>query len=277
MPPVPPPPVVQAAPDPAEPQPVDWRSIPPDEIMVMRLADGHEVLIRLAARMVPRHIENIRRLIAARWWDGLSIYRVQENWVAQWGDRTEKRPLPPGTAARVAPEFELATPPAVTPMVRPDAYSTWSGVTADGWPVAGDGRAAWLVHCYGSVGVARDDAPDSGNGAELFTPIGRGGARRLDRNYAVVGRVMEGMQYLSALPRSDASDGVYADVGRDKGIAWVRLASDLPAADRPRLEYRTADNPRYAAMIAKRERPAPPTVAVGAGVCDLPVGVRRAP
>jgi len=175
MPPVPPPPVVQAAPDPAEPQPVDWRSIPPDEIMVMRLADGHEVLIRLAARMVPRHIENIRRLIAARWWDGLSIYRVQENWVAQWGDRTEKRPLPPGTAARVAPEFELATPPAVTPMVRPDAYSTWSGVTADGWPVAGDGRAAWLVHCYGSVGVARDDAPDSGSGAELFTPIGGGG------------------------------------------------------------------------------------------------------
>jgi len=286
VPPMPPAPVVQsvaAAPAPAapsDPLPGDWRPVPADELVVMTLkgggAGGRQVVIRLAAAHAPLHAANIRALIRARWWDGLSVYRVQENWVAQWGDRTEKRPLPAGVQARVAPEFELASPPALTPMARSDGYSTRSGVTADGWPAAGDGTRAWLTHCYGSVGVARDAAPDSGSGAELFAPIGQS-ARRLDRNYAVVGRVVEGMAHLSALSRSDAPMGVYADAAQDTGILTVRLASDLPEAERPRFEYRAADNPRYAAAIALRENPPPPTVAIGASVCDLPVSVRRAP
>ena len=262
------------APVPSDPLPGDWRPVPADELLVMRLAGGRRVLIRLAASYAPLHVANIRRLVRAGWWNGLSVYRVQENWVAQWGDRTEKRPLPPGVAARVAPEFELAAVPAMQRMARPDGYAAASGMTADGWPSATEGRAAWLTHCYGSVGVARDAAPDSGSGAELFTPIGQS-ARRLDRNYAVVGRVVEGMQYLSALPRSGAPMGVYADPVEDTGILSVRLASDMPPGERPAFEYRSTDNPRYVAAIAVRERPAAPTVPVGATVCDLPTGVRR--
>jgi peptidylprolyl isomerase len=243
--------------------------------MVMTLSSGARVVIRLAGAHAPLHVANIRRLVRAGWWDGLSVYRVQENWVAQWGDRTEKRALPPGVAATVAPEFELATPLPLQRMARSDGYSAFSGMTADGWPAASDGQAAWLVHCYGSVGVARDAAPDSGSGAELFTPIGLS-ARRLDRNYAVVGRVVQGMQHLSALKRSDAPMGVYADPADDARIASVRLASDMADAERPRFEYRAADNPRYAAAVRLRERPAPPVVPVGAGVCDLPPNVRPA-
>lgn len=265
------------APLPSDPVEADWRAIPDDELLVMELHGGKRVVIRLAAAYAPAHVANVRRLAQARWWDGLSVYRVQENWVAQWGDQTEAKPLPAGVTDRPAAEFEIASFSPAQRMARSDPYSTASGVTADGWPVATDGKAAWLTHCYGMVGVARDALPSTGSGAELFTPIGQS-ARRLDRNYTVVGRVIEGMQWLSALPRSDTPMGMYAAKEEELPIVSVRLASDLPAAGRPRYQYRAADNPRFAAAIRRRENPEPPTVSVGgASVCDVPLAVRKAP
>ncbi|MCM8731054.1 peptidylprolyl isomerase [Hephaestia sp. GCM10023244] len=263
-----------AAPAPSDPIAADWRPIPDDELMVMTLGDGHQVVIRLASRYAPEHVANLRRLARARWWDGESVYRVQENWVAQWGDPTEKKPLPADLVARPAAEYEIAAFAPAQRMSKADAYSTASGITADGWPVATDGKTAWFTHCYGMVGVARDVSPDTGTGAELFTPIGQS-ARRLDRNYTVVGRIIEGMGYLSALPRSNAEMGFYATDAERTPIATVRLASDIPAAERPHFEYRAADNPRFGLAIAKRERPDPPMVAIGASVCDIPLATRR--
>ncbi|NLS29253.1 hypothetical protein S2M10_42750 [Sphingomonas sp. S2M10] len=264
------------APAAAEPAPEDWRDIPDDEILLIQFANGKQVAIRLAARFAPAHVSNIRKLAAARWWDGESVYRVQENWVAQWGDATEKKPLPPEIIARPPAEFEIG---AFTPAQRlpgADSYASATGVTADGWPIATDGKAAWLTHCYGMVGVARDQLPDTGTGSELFTPIGQS-ARRLDRNYTVVGRIIEGMSLLSSLPRSDAAMGVYATEAERTGIVWVRLASQVPPDERPHFQVRATDNARYAAMLALRLNPAPPTVATGLNVCDLPAAIRRRP
>ncbi|MBC9033386.1 peptidylprolyl isomerase [Sphingomonas sp. JC676] len=266
----------QTAPAPGDAIPADWHDIPDNEIMVITLKDGRQVFIRLAARFAPAHVANIRKFTEARWWDDASVYRVQENWVVQWGDASEKKPLPPEIIARPPAEFEIGAFTPAQRLSRADGYSTASGVTADGWPIATDGKAAWLTHCYGSVGVARDSLPDTGNGAELFTPIGQS-ARRLDRNYTVVGRIIEGMQYFSAMPRSSAAMGVYKDESERTPIASVRLASQLPEDERPRFQYRAADNPRYAAMIQKREHPDAPTIATGVEVCDLAPAVRRTP
>ncbi|TPG10026.1 peptidylprolyl isomerase [Sphingomonas oligophenolica] len=265
-----------AAPKSYDPIEADWRAIPDDELMLIDLADGHRVAVRLAAAYAPAHVANIRRLARARWWDGESIYRVQENWVAQWGDPTEQKPLPPGITDHPPAEFEIAEFAPAQRMAKADGYSTASGITADGWPVATDDTAAWLTHCYAMVGVARDAAPSTGSGSELFTPIGQS-ARRLDRNYTVVGRIVAGMAYVSALPRSDATMGVYATAAERTGIARVRLASDLPAAERPHFQYRAADNIRFAAAIAHREHPDAPTVPTGANVCDVLPAVRPTP
>ena len=279
-PPAPPPPPIAATP--ADAAAGDWMAIPDDELLVMTLAGGRTVVIRLAAGYAPEHVANIRTLARAHWWDATSVYRVQDNWVTQWGDQTEKKPLPPGIAPRPAAEYDLAPftpggPRLAQMMARPDAYSTASGITSDGWATASDGGSAWLTHCYGTVGVARDASPDTGSGAELFTAIG-GSARRLDRNYTIVGRVIEGMPYLSGLPRSGAAMGMYATAAERVPIVSVRLASDLPATDRPRFEYRAADNPRFAAMIAAKVTPKPPTVGLGGlDVCDVPLATRRMP
>lgn len=254
----------------------DWRPIPDDELLVMRLAGGRTVTIRLAAWAAPLHVAQIRRLAAAHWWDAASVYRVQENWVAQWGDASEEKPLPVGVTAQVDPEFEVPRFAPAVLMARRNPHARASGITADGWPVASDGAGhAWLPHCYAMVGVARDADPRSGSGAELFTPIGQS-ARRLDRNYTVVGRIIDGMANLSALARSDAPMGVYADPAQRTPIEWVRLASELPAAERPRFAYRAADNPRFAAAVRRRENPPPPTIGSGAiDVCEMPLEIRR--
>ncbi|HEU4960813.1 MAG TPA: peptidylprolyl isomerase [Sphingomonas sp.] len=269
--------VEQAAPAPSDPVAADWKSIPDDQLMVMTLPGDRQVVIRLAPHYAPEHVANMTRLALTHWWDGTSVYRVQDNWVAQWGDATEKKPLPAGVAARPAAEYDIASFSPAVRLTRRDAYSTASGITADGWPVATDGSHAWLAHCYGTVGVARDVSPDTGTGAELFTPLG-GSARRLDRNYTIVGRVIDGMDILSALPRSRAEMGMYATPAEATPIVSVRLASDMPAAERPHYQYRAADNPRFAAMVAAKANPKPPTVSLGGiDVCDVPLATRRTP
>ena len=263
------------APLPSDAVEADWRPIPNDEVLIFTLSGNRTVVIRLAARFAPEHVANIRTLAKAHWWDAASVYRVQENWVAQWGDATEKKPMPPGVVNAPTAEFEISGYAPAQSLPRADGYSLYSGITADGWPIASDGKAAWLTHCYGMVGVPRDVLPDTGSGADLFTPIGQS-ARRLDRNYTVAGRIIEGMKYLSALPRSDAPMGVYASEGERTPIISARLASDIPPAERPHFEYRAADNPRFAAFVASRLNPAPPTVKTGATVCDIALATRRA-
>ncbi|MGI4730574.1 MAG: peptidylprolyl isomerase [Janthinobacterium lividum] len=274
---------LQAAPvatSPSDPLPGDWRAIPDDELLVMTLTGGRTITIRLAAADAPEHVANVRALARARWWDATSVYRVQDNWVVQWGGAptdAEEKPLPPGVAARPAAEYDLAGGfrPAQR-LARSDAYSAISGITADGWAVAGDrAGAGWLAHCYGTIGVARDAAPDTGSGGELFMPLG-GSARRLDRNYTIVGRVIDGAGYLSGLPRSGAAMGVYAAAIERTPIVSARLASDLPAATRPHWQYRAADNLRFAAAIALREHPKTGVALGGVDVCDVPLAVRGA-
>jgi cyclophilin family peptidyl-prolyl cis-trans isomerase len=267
-------PAPPAPPLPSDPIARDWRPIPDDELLVMMLAGNRTVVIRLAPGSAPQHVANVRRLAQARWWDGESVYRVQEGWVAQWGDATEKKPLPANVVKVPAAEYDTAAFAPAQRLTRADAYSTASGITADGWPVATDGKASWVTHCYGTVGVARDSSPDTGSGSELFTPIGQA-ARRLDRNYTIVGRVIEGMQYLSALTRSDAPLGVYATAPERTPIVSVRLASDIPAAERPHFEYRAADNPRFAAMLDLKLHPKGLVSLGGIDVCDVPLAARR--
>jgi cyclophilin family peptidyl-prolyl cis-trans isomerase len=264
-----------AAPLPSDPIASDWRPIPDDELLVIALAGNRTVVIRLAPGYAPEHVANVRRLAQARWWDGESVSRVQEGWVAQWGDPTEKKPLPGNVVKVPAAEYDIASFAPAQRLARADAYSTAAGITADGWPIATDGAASWITHCYGTVGVARDVAPDTGSGSELFTPIGQA-ARRLDRNYTIVGRIVEGMQYLSALPRSDAPLGFYATAGERTPILSVRLASDIPAAQRPHFEYRAADNQRFAAMLDLKLHPKGLVALGGIDVCDVPLAVRRA-
>ena len=268
-----------ATPDPTAPVESDWMTIPDDELMVMTLSGRRHIVIRLAPRQAPVHVANIRALALAHWWDGTSVNRVQDNYVVQWGDASEGKPLPPGITAAPPPEYERAGWEAVTRLTRPDPFAPRAGHTADGWQQAGNARTSWMPHCYGALGVGRGLAPDTGTGAELYAVIGSP-TRPLDRNIAVVGRVIDGIEHLSSLPRCTGPLGFYERPEQRVVIERIRLASDLPPGARPRFHVRRTDNARFAAYLRGRENRTPPFFDVpagGADICTAPVQVRRLP
>jgi peptidylprolyl isomerase len=263
--------IVAKAPDTA------WRTISDDDILVFTLANGRKVILWLAPSFAPQHVARMRALAAAGWWNGTSVYRVQDNYVAQWGDVTEKKPLPAGVADTGSAEYDVPGAKVAVRMTRPDSYATAAGFSVDGWPVASNGKASWLTHCYGMVGVARDLAPSIGSGSELYAVIGHA-PRALDRNIAVVGRVIEGIDALSSLPRGSGKLGFYEKDQAPAGIVSARLASALPAGERPRFDYLAPASPDFAAYLKARENREPPFFTVpagGADLCNVPVPIRR--
>jgi cyclophilin family peptidyl-prolyl cis-trans isomerase len=263
--------IVAKAPDPT------WQAIPDDDLLIFTLANGRKVILWLAPSFAPQHVARIRALATAKWWDGSSVYRVQDNYVAQWGDVTEKKPLPAGVADSGPAEYDLPGAKVAVRMTRPDSFAGVTGFSADGWPVASDGTSSWLTHCYGMVGVARDLAPSIGSGSELYTVIGHA-PRALDRNIALVGRVIEGIDALSSLPRGTGKLGFYGTDQSPTGIVSARLASALPAGERPHFDYLAPTSPAFAAYLKARENREPPFFTVpagGADLCNVPVPVRR--
>ena len=227
-----------------------WQEVAPDRLLVMQIAGGRQVVIALAPEFAAAHVANIRRLAAAHWWDGTSINRVQDNYVTQWGDATEAKPLPAGILSPPRAYDRPARGLRVRVLPYPDSYAGAVGHAA-GWPVARSGGRAWLPHCYGMVGVGRNLAPDTGTGAELYAVIGHA-PRQLDRNIAVVGRVLSGMDVLAGLPRGTGALGFYADPVQRPVIERVRLASELPIAERPRWQIMATEHPAFAAWIRVR-------------------------
>lgn len=240
--------VLAAAPD------GDWASVDPHDLLVIDLAASGRVVVLLADRFAPVHVGNIRRLAAVHWYDGLAIERVQDNYVVQWGDPDGKKPLPGGLVTPPPAEYDRsADGVSFARLPYPDPYARAVGVSG-GLPVGEDGGRAWLTHCYGMVGVGRDYNPDTGSGAELYAVIGTP-PRALDRNIAVVGRVLVGMDLLAGLPRGTADLGFYANPTQRLSIARVRIASDLPAAERPHLQLLNETSASYHAWVhAKANR-----------------------
>jgi cyclophilin family peptidyl-prolyl cis-trans isomerase len=237
----------------------DWRALDPQNTLLMDLAaDGsRQVVIELAPRFAPRHAANIRTLAHEGYWDGLAIVRVQDNYVTQWGDPDAEvagKAKPLGSASPKLPA-EFSVPLKGLPLARLPDSDGWTPITGfvDGMPVAADPKSgrAWLAHCYGIVGAGRDMAVDSSNGTELYTVIGQS-PRGLDLNITVVGRVLQGMQWLTALPRGTAEMGFYAEAPQRTTIHRVRLLADVPEPERPALEVLRTDSKTWPALLDAR-------------------------
>lgn len=258
-----------------------WRDIAADNLLVMDLAGGGRVLIELAPDFAPVHVANMRALARGGWWTGASVYRVQDNYVVQWGLNETDRALPAGVVKQPPAEYHR---PLVglklRPLGYPDSYAPVAG-HAGGWPVGYDPQSgrAWLAHCYGAVGVGRDLAPDTGTGGELYAVIGHA-PRHLDRNIAVVGRVIEGMELLTARKRGTEALGFIKDPKEHVPIARIRLAADLPAAERPAMQAMRTDTPTFDAYVLGRANRGGSFFQVPAGgvdLCNVNVPVRRKP
>ena len=254
----------------------DWQPLDAQNTLYLKLAAGR-VVIELAPQFAPNHVGNVQALARGKYFDGLAIYRSQDNYVVEWGDPEGKKPV--GTAHRtLAAEFERALRGlSITRLPDPDSYAPEVGFV-DGFPVAADpavGRA-WLVHCYGMVGAGRDNDVDSGGGIEPYVVIGHA-PRHLDRNVTLFGRVVSGMELLSVLPRGSGTRGRYERVDQRVPVRSVRVAADVPPAQRTELEVLRTDTATFQAYLAARRNRHEEWFKVPAGrvdVCNVPIPVR---
>jgi cyclophilin family peptidyl-prolyl cis-trans isomerase len=297
----------------------EWVEIAPSDLMVMELAPLGDKPRRVVIQLMPAPfsqgwVSNIRKLAAAKFWDGTSVNRVQDNYVVQWGDATEKKALPDGLA--VVPEadyaaysYECSASPSEAKTGRcrvyaaagqrieltkeADSYGQFPFLF-DGWPLGvayhldenavvpgwNEPKPVFFpslapVHCYGMVGVGRNLSPDTGTGAELYTVIGHA-PRHLDRNIALVGRVIEGIEHLSSLPRGTGPLGFYEREEERVPILSVRTGNEVSGL--PAYEYLSTESEsfaKYADARANRRDPFFIKPAGGADICNIPVPVRR--
>lgn len=259
----------------------DWRTLDPANTLYMEL-DGGRVVFELAPQFAPEHVGNIRTLAEEGFWDGLSIYRSQDNFVVQFGDPdadAENARSIGGAKPHLPAEFERAGEGlAFTTLPDADGWAPQVGFV-EGFPAAHDPQAktAWMAHCYGALGAGRGGAADSSTGAELYVVTGQS-PRQLDRNITLVGRVVDGIELLSVIPRGPEPMGFYEDPERRTEIRTIKLASEVPAAERSALELLRTDSATFAAVTEARRNRRDDWYKVPAGhidLCNVPLPVRE--
>jgi len=222
----------------------EWQRVDPQDLVLIDLADGGRVAIALAPALAPLHVANIRGLIRAHWFDGGAIYRVQDNYVVQWGQGDDDKKLPKGLDAALPAEYDRpAAGLPITPLPFRDTFASKVGYSG-AFPVAAEKDRAWMTHCYGIVGVARGLAPDTGSGGELYAVLGQS-PRQLDRNIALVGRVLDGFEHMTARSRGTGALGFYEKPDQRVPIKSLTLAADLPAEGRPTYEWLRPDSASF--------------------------------
>lgn len=262
--------------------PGDWRRPDPENVLYLDLPTGR-VVIELAPQFAPRHAANIRALAGQHYWDGLAILRSQDNYVVQWGDPdagSDKARSLGAAKPKLPAEFdssELAR--SFVPLPEADPYARQAG-WVDGFPAGHDTSTTrtWLAHCYAAVGAGRDMAADSSNGAELYVVIGHA-PRHLDRNITLVGRVLQGMELLSVLPRGKGPLGFYETAAERVPITRIRLASQVPEPERVALEVFRTDTPAFNALVESRRNRREEWFIDPVGkieLCNVPIPVRAA-
>jgi peptidylprolyl isomerase len=253
----------------------DWRVPNPEDTLYLELPRGR-VVIELATHVVPQHAANIKALARAHYFDGLAIIRVQDNYVVQWDDESHHRPLLPSVQPSVEFTAEASAAARFEALPDRDLYARQVGFL-DGFPAGRDPstHSVWLAHCYGMVGAGRDDPAES-TGAEMYVVIGNA-PRQLDRNVALVGRVLKGMELLSTLPRGSGEMGFYIASEPPVPINSMRVAADVPEAERTPIEVLRTDSATFRSVLDQRRERHEPWFKHNPGVidlCNVPLPVR---
>ena len=262
-----------------------WRDLDPVNTLYMELPAGR-VVIELAPGFAPEHVANIRTMAKGGFWDGLTIYRSQDNFVVQFGDPEgeeagKAKPYPTGTRTKLPAEFTRDSRRVHFDRLPDiDGWAPQVGFI-DGMPVGRDPKTgkAWLAHCYGVLGAGRNNAPDSSIGAELYVVIGQA-PRALDHQLTMVGRVVQGMELLSATPRGSGPLGFYEKPEQRAPITAIRLASEVAPAERTPLQLLRTDSQAFIDATEARRNRVDDFYTEPAGhidLCNVPLPVRTPP
>jgi cyclophilin family peptidyl-prolyl cis-trans isomerase len=259
-------------------KPAEWRALDPENTLYMDFPEGR-VVIEMAPQFAPDHVANVKALSREGFFTNGAVTRVQDNFVTQWAQAADPaRPAKVGVE-KLNAEFTLprAAIASFDILPDPDTYADEIGFI-NGMTAARDAASVWLTHCYGMVGVGRENDENSGGGTELYVIIGHS-PRNLDRQLTMLGRVVQGMEIMSAFPRGTGDAGFYKTPAEYRRYADIKVAADVPASQRTDLEVMRTDSASFATLVNSRrwrkddfyKQP------VGRiGLCNITVPVRAA-
>ena len=260
----------------------DWRELDAGNTLYLELPSGR-VIIELASDFAPKHISNIKALVREGFYRNIPVVRVQDNYVVQWNEPDGATPKPLKQAKRsIAAEFTVKLPAdfAFTALTDFDGYAPKTG-HVNGFAMAMDpsNNSGWLTHCYGAVGIGRDNEADSGSGTSMYVVTGHA-PRHLDRNITLVGTVREGQALLSTLPRGQGDMGFYTSADEYTYIKDISLAADLPPKKRTALQVLRTDTATFKGVVEAQRNRGGEWYQHPAGyieVCNVRVPVRETP
>lgn len=259
---------IDAAAAQSTPDPRNWRQVDPDNTLYIDSVHGR-IVIELYPEIAPRHVERLRTLARAGFYDGLIFHRVIDDFMAQTGD-----PLGTGEGASTMPdlreEFMFRRGPDM-PFVEAAVQGRarlgfYKALPIESQPdaqmaVTSDGRvSANALHCQGVVSMARANDQNSAN-SQFF--IMRAPNSALDKRYSIFGRVVWGQEAVMAIAVGNPPPTP------DRMLA-VRVAADLPDAERAPIYVLRTDGPRFRELIddTRRDRGA------DFSVCDVQIPAR---
>jgi peptidylprolyl isomerase len=226
-----------------------WRTLDPENTLVMDLPSG-PVVIELRADFAPKHVAQIKTLARRGFYNGLNFHRVIEGFVAQGGD-----PKADGTGGSDLPDIPAefardAKDVANFTEIGRDRMASRVGLV-DGVPAGADPETMrsvlavkkvtlWGAHCPGVMSMARATAPDSAN-SQFFLVMGDA-RQSLDQRYTVWGWIVDGSEHARRISRGEPPT-------RPTPIVRMRIAADIPEADRPKVEVMRSDSEAFGAYI----------------------------
>ena len=196
-----------------------WRTVPAANLLIIDTNRGR-ILVEMAPEVAPLHVERIRLLARAGFFDGLTWHRVIDWFMAQTGD-------PLGNGEGQSPYPDLAA----EFTFRRDASVPFTAVAAPAGALVGfmhslpvqtqpdaamaltaDGKVhGWGVYCPGVAGMARDEGNDTAN-SQFF--LMRQAYPALDKRYTVWGTVVSGLDVVRALKSGAFDSGMVTDPDR---------------------------------------------------------------
>lgn len=250
------------------PDPRNWRQVDPENTLYIDTVHGR-IVVELYPEIAPRHVERIKTLTRLGFYDGLMFHRVVDDFMAQTGD-----PLGTGEGASSLPdlrqEFMFRRGPEM-PFIQAAEQSRarlgfYKALPIESQPdaqmaVTSDGRvSANALHCQGVVSMARSDNENSAN-SQFF--IMRQPNTALDKRYTIFGRVVWGQNAVMQIAVGNPPPNP------DRMVA-VRVAADLPEAERAPIYVLRTDGPQFRDLIdeTRRERRA------DFSVCDVEIPAR---
>lgn len=233
-------------------KPSEWRALDPENTLYMDFPGKGRVIIELAPEFSPNHVANVKALSREGFFVNGAVTRVQDNFVSQWAQAADPARPPKVGVEKLNAEFTRprAAIANFDVLPDPDTYASEVGFV-NGMYAARDAGSAWLTHCYGMVGVGRDNDENSGGGTELYVVIGHS-PRNLDRQLTMLGRVVQGMEIMSSFPRGTGDAGFYKTPQEYQHYADIKVAADLPADQRTPLEIMRTDSESFQALVNSR-------------------------